>query len=680
MVTEHESISDDPLSSSRSLLRGLSQRLERVYNVSLPVPERLEELELKDIKEFSTGLLETSGHPWAQAISGLKPDSRLTIAGSLFLYRKVLPAPPVDSAAFISRVTASEDILPDGYLAHVKEIASEIFKDGWDKGIYMKNVEGYCPTVNSVKENGRNKGGYRFLQPDRLEFGKLVSGYTEDFKIDNVLRYMVAPCDGKDRAVTIMSSSAQILGPLHKTIYDHLTKEKWLLRGEAKPTEFEGFNRKNGEVFVSGDYESASDHLPLCVAEEILRVAFKASRCIPPVIKRAAFDLLRAEVDVDGEVFKVTRQLMGSLLCFPLLCLQNYIAFRYVFTSTVPVKVNGDDIVFRAKQADYQKWARFVSSVGLKLSIGKTMVSYSHFSLNSTFFKARWYRKPGLIPVVRCTTLLKASDANSLAGSYLSFLKGFPKGSAIRDVFGSWFLEKKKKIIQRSGRSAKRGLGINTNDTQLKKAGLWCRELFYFNYAVEITPAIGITAEAPLPEPPGSKFRWVKIPRGWKRKEVKVKTQANVLEEELFFSTLVEDTWSQPPLVRNNREAEKDYWDQLSVGGFEKNWIAYMKNYRSSQKIFLSPLAKALARLVGCNDLRDRSRLRSSKFYNYYKKKKKLVWVYEPEGLEESTDEEVKLIAGTFARMPYDCDDGWNRPVNSFLPVYDDSFLVYEGW
>lgn len=680
MVTEHQSFSDDPLSRPRSLLRGLSERLGRVYNVSLPLPERLEDLGLKDLKEFSTGLLETSAHPWATVISGLKPDNRLTIAGSLFLWRKILPAPPVDSTEFVSRVTASEDVLPSGYLAHVARVTAEIFEEGWDKSNYLKNVEGYCPTVNSVKENGRSKGGYRILAPDRYEFGAVAMGYGDpEFRIDNRLKFLIAPCDGKDRAVTIMSSSAQVLGPLHKTIYDHLTKKKWLLRGEAKPTEFEGFNRMTDEVFVSGDYESASDHLPLSVAELILKVAFKKSRVIPKIIKDAAFQLLRAEVEVDGEVYKVTRQLMGSLLCFPLLCLQNYIAFRYVYPDSVPVKVNGDDIVFRSDRARYEKWASFVKSVGLKLSVGKTMVSHSHFSLNSTFFKARWFRKPGLVPVVRCTTLLKASDANSLAGSYKSFLKGCPYKSELREVFGEWFLEKKKRIIQRSGRSVKRGLGINATDRQIKGAGLWCRELFYFNHAVVFQPTLGQTAEAPLPEPPSSKFRWTKIPPGWKRKEVKRLTRADKLREEQFFSELVDNTWDHPPLVLNTKEAERDYWDSLAVGGFESDWNKYRTNSRPKLKIFSSRFSKVLCNLTKVNDLRDRTRLRSAPFYNYLQKKKKFTWVFETEVAEEPVGVS-RLVSGEFAPTLLECDDGWHRPFNLHIPPVEDNFIIYQGW
>jgi len=630
------------------------------------VPDKLEDLGLKDLKEFSTGLLETSDHPWSRAISGLKPDSRLTIAGSLFLWRKVLPASSVDSAAFVRRVTAPDNVLPRGYLAHVKKIAEETFEVGWDKGNYLKNVEGYTPSVNSVKESGRSKGGYRILRPDRFEFGSKCTSPDEEFEIDNVLKFMIAPCDGKDRAVTVMSSSAQVVGPLHKALYDHLTKKKWLLRGEASPCAFKDFLRKKDELFVSGDYESATDHLPLSVAEVFLKVAFSRSRLIPKPIQRAAFKLLRATIEVEGKFYKVTRQLMGSLLCFPLLCLQNYAAFRFVFPDSVPVKINGDDIVFRSSREDYKVWAKFVGDVGLRLSVGKTMVSHSHFSLNSTFFKARWYRKPRLVPVVRCTSLVKASDANSLNGSYRSFVRGFGSDTPLRKIMGAWFLENKRKIIQKSGRSVKCGLKIAATADEIKTSGLWYRELFYFNSVPNQSRKIGVREEAPLPEAPSSKFRWTAIPEGWRRTRVKAKTKVNEALEDEFFSQLVDDTWEIPPLVVNTKQAERDYWDELEVGGFEPDWNRYRLFKRPKKKIFSKILY--------------RGRLYSKPFYNFFVPRGKFTW--EKVKTVDPGDQggEVKLIDGQFARMLYECDDGWHRPVNFFPPPEEDSFLIYQGW
>lgn len=105
----------------------------------------------------------------------------------------------------------------------------------------------------------------------------------------------------------------------------------------------------------------------------------------------------------------------------------------------------------------------------------------------------------------------------------------------------------------------------------------------------------GQTSEAPLPEPPSSKFRWTKIPAGWKRKEVRRLTQADKLREEEFFSELVDDTWSSPPLVLNTKEAERDYWNSLAVGGFESDWNKYRTNVRSKLKIFFFPFRKDLS-------------------------------------------------------------------------------------
>jgi len=52
-----------------------------------------------------------------------------------------------------------------------------------------------------------------------------------------------------------------VLVPLHRTIYNRLSKEKWLLRGEARPGEFSEFVRVEGEKMTSGDYEGATDNL-----------------------------------------------------------------------------------------------------------------------------------------------------------------------------------------------------------------------------------------------------------------------------------------------------------------------------------------------------------------------------------------------------------------------------------
>jgi hypothetical protein len=673
MVTGRESTSADPLSKPKRLLRELSLRLGRVYDVSIPVPDNLEQLSAKDLKKFSSGLLEGFNHPWSRAISGLKPDSRMTIAGSLFLWRKTLPAEPVNVPDYIRRVTSAELPLPSGYLAHVRKIAEEVFPRGWDKGKYIKNVDAYTPTVNSVKENGRNKGGYRRTAPDRFEFGtRCTDPFYEGSPIDSELRFMVAECDGKDRAVTVMSSSAQVLGPLHKALYDHISDQDWLLRGEAGPRSFRDFTWRHGEVFVSGDYESASDHLPLSVATLLLEVAFKNSVHVPAYVKGSAISLLHGTLRVEGESYQVTRQLMGSLLCFPLLCLQNYTAFRYIFSKDVPVRVNGDDIVFRCTRDQYLRWASFVGTVGLKLSVGKTLVDHRRFSLNSTFFSARDYRLPRLIPVARCSTLAKSSDANSLAGSHRRFLLG--SCGALRTELSSWFLREKRKVIQKSGRSVVRGLGIGTSDKALKCSGLWKRELYYLNCTPCFTPYIGVEKEASLPEAPSSKFRWVSIPDGWKRRETRTKVRSS---EEDFLSALVENSWEKPPLVVNSNEAERAYWSELEVGGYESAWNRYRldKDFRKKGKLF--------------KGFKRRERLPSKKFYSLAPPRRTFYTWCRTEDVPQEEHGGGSTTVESDPDRPWfsvysrliERDDGWHVPVVAFPPPEDlTSFVIYDGW
>lgn len=118
---------------------------------------------------------------------------------------------------------------------------------------------------------------------------------------------------------------------------------------------------------------------------------------------------------------------MGSLLSFPLLCLQNYIAFRFfVSEEECPddhVRINGDDIVYRAKRHIIERWMGGVASLGLELSSGKTFLDGNFFSLNSTYFWAcKGYVKA--LPVVRLGTLMRC-NMGGIGTALNDFLKPF---------------------------------------------------------------------------------------------------------------------------------------------------------------------------------------------------------------------------------------------------------------
>jgi len=423
---------------------------------------------------------------------------------------------------------------------------------------------------------------------------------TEYFEVDNLVKYQVIKTAGKARGVTIASSDMGVLAPLHRCLYDQITRRPWLLRGEAKPSRFRAFVRRDGEVFVSGDYESASDNLRVEVADVIIDVLQSLSKTVPSTVWEAARAFLRCKIQYPDLSVPVESegQLMGNLLCFPLLCLQNYLAFRWCFPGgDTPVKINGDDIVFRTTLDRYERWADFVTSVGLVLSKGKTLVSRHYFSLNSSFFWAREHSLPRYIPVTRVGSFTaKFESYDALKGSCRSFTRAFSGEAKFRaeKIFLGWH----KARIQASGRSARRGLGLPVSEGSLKAVGLWKRECWYFD-----------TVLAPhdvLPDPP-SRLKWGCIPPGWKRiavtscaitgsvpliapgrlecfrelpfaveeYEVDRRVPANVEKlQETFWKEVAAATWTQQP---TRGELQETYMKKVSGSGWEYAWRDWKK-------------------------------------------------------------------------------------------------------
>jgi hypothetical protein len=431
---------------------------------------------------------------------------------------------------------------------------------------------------------------------DRRSFLRRVLG-EEYFEVDNLVKFSVVPTGGKGRAVTVASPDMAVLSPLHVVAYNHLSTKTWLLRGEAKPGRFRSFKRKDGEVFVSGDYESASDNLRVEVALAVLDVMESSSTRIPSTVWEAARAFLRCRILYPDVAIPMESegQLMGNLLCFPLLCLQNYIAFRWVFPASVPVKINGDDIVFRSTRKDYERWSSFVSSVGLVLSRGKTLVSSEFFSLNSAFFWSRPGHQPRPVPVTRVSCFTKEfSDWGSLSGSFRSFLKGF--GGEARLVGETLFLKRFRRRILQAGRSVVRGLCIPASEHALRRAGLWRRECWFHDSVPECVDR--------LPPSP-SRLKWGSIPPGWERApvssvrltgSVRFVREGEVLGpspkpagvdalQKAFWSELVAQTWLDSPV---KGELQKDYFRQVVSTGKEGMWRSWRRPPRLA---FLKPWA-----------------------------------------------------------------------------------------
>jgi len=134
-------------------------------------------------------------------------------------------------------------------------------------------------------------------------------------------------------------------------------------------------------------------------------------------------------------------QMMGSYLSFPLLCLQNYLAFRWSTRSVkevIPVLINGDDILFQSSESVSQVWMETVGRLGLVVERTKTSVAPDYGTLNSTLFE--W--KDGelvVVPTLRFGMLRPAEYPGSLGKSFSDFVKGIE--GAVRWRAGRAFFE-----------------------------------------------------------------------------------------------------------------------------------------------------------------------------------------------------------------------------------------------
>jgi len=535
--------------SLRANLEAFAALLGDLHGVNLVIPDGLE-TDGASLKEFCGRLLEPSGsHPWVPVLRTLPARDRLSIAGSLFSFRKLLPTadPSVDD--YVRQMSETGVGTTRAYRNFCKKKVKKIFKRGWDR-TWREVVLSTTPGTNSCSGVSRGKGGARSnLLGDRTWFLRACMGLERDLNVSTVREVGIARKDGKARRVTTSPAESIVLKPLHDMIYSHISKEKWLLRGEAEPCKFEGFEFRKGEVFVSGDYESASDGLSIEVAETILTCILDSCSYVPKQVKRVALESLRC-VLVGDTVTGLQRrgQLMGNFLCFPLLCLQNYLAFCYLAGGHYPVRVNGDDIVFRAPASVADRWCEGVQALGLRLSKGKTMRNRRFFSLNSTYFRSRTSNGVKGVPIVRATLLFKGVEsADSISGRVRSIGKFYDTDRTTK--LRIFLLRQLQREIRTTQRSVVRGLGIPATAYELSKAGLYSREVFYSNLPRESRPPAKVVARGAIP--PG----WVK----W-RPTLGVRTQLE--DDPEFRKDLVRHCWN----VSTVKITSDAYWRVVRDG------------------------------------------------------------------------------------------------------------------
>lgn len=416
------------------------------------------------------------------------------------MLRKVLrPTTANEESALLKHrnlLTSSPPDLNQDFLRFAKEEVRRLFRHGWDRPYYSAACAHYSPSGSATSSSSRKVGGLsRDLCGTETAFTTFTRA-TREYDVEEwdprapvslpspVVKVAAVKENGKVRVVTVGNAEQSRLKPLHEAIYNRLTKEKWCLRGDAKPSSFADFRSRQGEVFVSGDYESATDFLDIETTEELLKIVLHQAVTVPPPVKDLAMSSLRNVLQYpDGQrVTQVRGQLMGAYLSFPLLCLRNYLAFRYLVRDpSIPVRINGDDIVFRARPSVAESWMDGIERTGLKLSKGKTLQLSERFSLNSTFFEARARRRPWLCPVIRAKSLL-SRECPPDGESYRAYLSGWSRSGftweSRRRKIGALWLRKKRPAIDALGRGVW-GLGIPALPSEIHEAGLVRVESFF---------------------------------------------------------------------------------------------------------------------------------------------------------------------------------------------------------
>jgi len=573
---------------------------------------------LSSLKSFCSGLIERRNHPWAVPLRRLGIRSRMSVAHSLFLFRKTLPSPSPDLNQFMDQIsTPAPDADPE-FLDFCTKKVEEIFRVGWDCNLYPNAALNSTVSVSSCAERSRMFGGCRSWVLDsqmpniscREDFVESVLTVKE-YQRPRPSKLTAIDTGGKWRKITVPSGNQSLLKPLHQSIYNHLSRFPWLLRGDAKASCFKDFNGEKGEIFVSGDYESATDFLNSHVSKHVLSKILQQCRSVPIGIQQMAMDSLSLSVILKNEgsperiVEQVSGQMMGYLLSFPLLCLINFLTFKYAVPRKVPLRINGDDIVFRCTPEEKTKWFALVGASGLKLSVGKTMVSSRFFTLNSALFVST-NRGCSALPFIRSSALFpKSKDPEAVLGLRGRFNSFCPNYSGDRrSLLRVHWLKLNRSVIDVSRRSVTRGLGLCVSFAELVSSGQWAREAWY----------LSLEKEDPLPAPIGP---YSCRPTGYKYICVPHITKEIRSAGEGVAAAFVDAAWNRP-----NNDIVNDWFAEMRNGTFDWGYWAESRSKNARKRARLLGLSVANARRF----LRPSRKLYSS---SSFKSIKHGVWVPE---------------------------------------------------
>jgi hypothetical protein len=243
----------------------------------------------------------------------------------------------------------------------------------------------YVPDQQGCYERTAGKGGTLSVSDSESEQTPV-----------NRLRLGSAKTKGKIRVVTMQSARVKrVLTPVHNALYDHVTSFGWCVRGNVRKGDFEvvANDLREGESYISGDYQAATDNIYLAAVEVIVDEISKAKELTEvereTLVGSFASPEFKMSVEV-GEHLPIKRgSMMGNLVSFPLLCLLNKSCFDMACDIRDPGdrsrkgRFNGDDCMFCGDMSFMTVWRGVTGRYGLIVNEEKTGFSRRWLELNS---------------------------------------------------------------------------------------------------------------------------------------------------------------------------------------------------------------------------------------------------------------------------------------------------------
>nr|UJQ92771.1 MAG: putative RNA-dependent RNA polymerase [Narnaviridae sp.] len=212
----------------------------------------------------------------------------------------------------------------------------------------------------------------------------------------------------KVRMITKAEAETKVLQPFQWALFEYLKtqpqfslthgvsrgfdgefedKLAWIYRIESEIQSILSRSSDEDELWLSGDYSSATDDFPMSVTNALIE-GILSQISHEPTKMWVRYEVSPHHIRYPGgKVGKQTcGQLMGSLLSFPLLCfLNDYVISRSGFKKG-SYMINGDDVVARGTLSNILRWKELCPKVNLTLSQGKNFVHPKFCTVNSQLF------------------------------------------------------------------------------------------------------------------------------------------------------------------------------------------------------------------------------------------------------------------------------------------------------